>query len=261
MEALVQITRCRHLWPEKKGFIIDRPHGLREHTFLHFLNEVDLLVNGQMIQAPAGSLIFYHSETPQWFQSNVPLMHNWMHLTGNLRSSLEQVGLQANVLYLPQNSQFITDLLREIEGEILSRRPFHEALLELKYMELLAKIARACSGSSSPTPPSTIKESQFQELRQQMFTNPEHNWTVSELASIVHLSPSRFYDVYRAIFQISPTADLIQARIDRSKRYLIDTSVPIHEIAEATGYSNVTHFCRQFKQLTGITPTQYREQG
>ena len=255
----IVIPQCRHAWPERNGFVINRPHGLLQYTFLHFLNEVEILLQDQIITAPAGSLVFYDIDTPQWFYSRTPLVHNWMHMTGSVPVALQKNGLQTNTLYLPQNGQFITEISREIEGEVLSRRPFSQEIIAIKFQELLVKIARACSGSAPLSVPPAIKEDLFLGIRKQMFSNLERNWIVAELAALAHLSPSRFYDVYRAIFHISPTADLIHARVDRAKRYLSDTDAPIHDLAEQLGYGNVTHFCRQFKQLTGCTPSQYRD--
>ena len=52
--------------------------------------------------------------------------------------------------------------------------------------------------------------------------------------------------------------DLIRARIDTAKNRLTDTDLPVQTVAAELGYRNVTHFCRQFKQLTGLPPTEFR---
>jgi YesN/AraC family two-component response regulator len=35
------------------------------------------------------------------------------------------------------------------------------------------------------------------------------------------------------------------------------TNMKIYEISEAVGYSNVEHFTRVFKKITGTTPSTY----
>jgi AraC-like DNA-binding protein len=80
------------------------------------------------------------------------------------------------------------------------------------------------------------------------------------MAQQVSLSPSRFHAVYKAMFDISPMADVINAKIDRAKTLLImDEKIGILEISERLGYSNQYHFIRQFKAATGMTPGQYRK--
>ena len=79
------------------------------------------------------------------------------------------------------------------------------------------------------------------------------------MAQRVHLSPSRVYPIYKKLFGISPNADLINARINSAKNRLINSGDKIEDIAESLGYRNITHFIRQFKENTGMSPGQYRK--
>ena len=47
-------------------------------------------------------------------------------------------------------------------------------------------------------------------------------------------------------------------RIARAKELLENSQMRIHEIAEATGFSDVAHFSRSFKRIAGCTPGEYR---
>ena len=52
---------------------------------------------------------------------------------------------------------------------------------------------------------------------------------------------------------------LARIRIDNACRLLIDTGWPVSRIAWESGYANLSHFNRQFKQMTGQTPLEYRQ--
>lgn len=78
------------------------------------------------------------------------------------------------------------------------------------------------------------------------------------MAARIPLSESRFYTVYKSFYGTSPMEDLIRARIDSAKNALLFTDRTISSIAESLGYNNLTHFIRQFRSFTGMSPSGYR---
>ena len=259
MEESVIVTRARHAWPEAKGFVIHRPKGIQEYTFLRFHGSVRLLVNGQIVTTSPGACIFYGVNTPQWFESPEPLVHDWMHMTGPVEESLRAVGLELNTLYLPVNGQFVTAILREMEFEILANPDKNTELTQLKYRELLIKLSRAVSGEYGDGQLKPSVKNHLRQVRSRIFTKLGHDWTVKEMAELAYVSPSRFHTVYRAAFGISPMDDLIHARVDTAKNRLCNSNESVSRLASDLGYKNVTHFCRQFKKITGMTPVEFRK--
>ncbi|MBQ8536159.1 MAG: response regulator [Clostridia bacterium] len=51
---------------------------------------------------------------------------------------------------------------------------------------------------------------------------------------------------------------LSNIRIDKAKQLLADPSMRVHEVAEQVGFSDVAHFSKTFKRITGKTPGEYR---
>lgn len=74
------------------------------------------------------------------------------------------------------------------------------------------------------------------------------------------MSRSSFQHLYKELFGISAITDVILSRIDHAKYLLSTTDIPIKKISEMCGYNNDIHFMRQFKKVTEITPTKYREE-
>lgn len=50
-------------------------------------------------------------------------------------------------------------------------------------------------------------------------------------------------------------------RVDKAKGLLRGTALRVHEIAERCGYSDLGHFSKSFKKITGMTPGEYRDAG
>ena len=52
---------------------------------------------------------------------------------------------------------------------------------------------------------------------------------------------------------------LNQVRIEKARELLLKTNLKINEITEKVGYLNQSHFFRNFKKLTGVSPAEYKE--
>lgn len=51
---------------------------------------------------------------------------------------------------------------------------------------------------------------------------------------------------------------LTNKRIERAKELLESTSMKIDRISALVGYTDANYFCRVFKRLVGVSPSQYR---
>lgn len=84
------------------------------------------------------------------------------------------------------------------------------------------------------------------------------NISVDEIAAALGISRKHLYSVFNDILKISPKQYLIYYRIEKACVRLKSTSLSVQEIAESVGYSNQFYFAKEFKRLTGMTPTTYR---
>lgn len=257
--TVVEITSVRHSYPEKAGFKIERRKGHKDYTFLHFLNKVKINIGGKVREIPAGSVIIYNIGTPQYFLSEEPLVHNWMHFKGNIIPFLRQFELELDRVYTPANTSFITPIIREIENEFLGKKENRNRLMDLKFEELLLKLSRA-SKNLNEEYIDKAAERRLRDLRGEIFENFSEKWTIESMAKKAGFSESRFYAVYKAVFGVSPINDLINVRLNKGKTYLTMTNKSIEEISELLGYDNTTHFIRQFKDRVGLSPTRFRKQ-
>ncbi len=73
------------------------------------------------------------------------------------------------------------------------------------------------------------------------------------------------YDTASRIFSANEGRTIekyfIAQKIELVKELMGYNRMSISEIADMTGYSSVSHLSRQFKEVTGMTPSQYLRQG
>lgn len=82
------------------------------------------------------------------------------------------------------------------------------------------------------------------------------NISLQDLAQVCHLSSFYLIRVFRQHFGVPPHVFQKQVRIRRAKEYLAQGHLPAF-VALETGFVDQSHFSRQFKQITGLTPGQY----
>lgn len=254
---MIELKQIRHAYPEKKMYI-DRKDGHPDYTFLHFYNSVRIWYEGKMIVTEPHAVILYRPGTMQHYESDTPIVHDWMHFHGDVEPLLDTVGWKPDLLYYPSSAGFITDLVKELEIESYNRYPKSDRLIELKLEELLIKIERAILGKKEEEFDVAVSE-KIRYLRGKMFAGLQEPWPVKRMAEEVGFSVSRFYAIYKAIYGIPPAADLIEARMNSAKNMLLFGNKRVEEIAALNGYENQTHFIRQFKEQTGCTPAVYRK--
>lgn len=83
--------------------------------------------------------------------------------------------------------------------------------------------------------------------------------TRQQLAADLKVNPDYLDRVLKADCNRTALGCLRAARIEESKKLLVQTSTPIYEIAALLLFSSSSHFSRIFKELTGYTPQDYRK--
>ena len=91
----------------------------------------------------------------------------------------------------------------------------------------------------------------------QFFRN---NVTVDDIASSLNISYRHLARLYKRARGMTFIERLTVIRLDHAKKALIDTNLPIRQIATEFGFSNEYYFATLFKKNTGISPSEYRRQ-
>lgn len=80
--------------------------------------------------------------------------------------------------------------------------------------------------------------------------------TLAELSTLTGVSPFYLSRVFRAAVGVPPYAYLALVRVRRAQE-LIARGFPLSLITHEAGFSDQSHFTRQFKRVVGIPPGQY----
>ena len=83
--------------------------------------------------------------------------------------------------------------------------------------------------------------------------------SLTELAEQFHYSKPHLCTLIKQNTGVSFTELLKQIRMTRAKDYLLNTELPVLDIAEIVGYNSADHFSRVFRSTFGSSPQEYRK--
>ena len=82
--------------------------------------------------------------------------------------------------------------------------------------------------------------------------------TLASLGRAAGASPSRFGHLFRSELGISPIRALRLMRLEEAALQLRHTRDPVERIAEAAGFTSISHLSREFRRHFGVSPRAYR---
>lgn len=81
--------------------------------------------------------------------------------------------------------------------------------------------------------------------------------SIPELAGMCHISPEYFRRIFQKIYGTSPVRYISDLRISHAKEMLRSQEYSISDAALLSGFSDASHFSREFKKATGLSPKDF----
>lgn len=134
-----------------------------------------------------------------------------------------------------------------------------EPLVHLKLKELVISVLTSGTNSELAAYFRRLGESDTPSVMEIMETNFRFNLSLEEFAKLCHRSLSTFKREFQAQFRESPGKWLLQRRLEHSAKLLLNSPMNVTEIAFESGFEDVSHFSRVFKERFGTPPLAYRQ--
>jgi transcriptional regulator GlxA family with amidase domain len=91
-----------------------------------------------------------------------------------------------------------------------------------------------------------------------MESNLEDVLGSKEIATLVGLSCRQLERLFKAHLSQTPMSFYLELRLQRATQLLMETSMPIIEIALACGFESTSHFSRKFREMRGVSAVALR---
>ncbi|UMB61707.1 AraC family transcriptional regulator [Lutibacter sp. A80] len=83
--------------------------------------------------------------------------------------------------------------------------------------------------------------------------------SLNDVAEVACMTTNSFCRFFKRMTNKSFTQFLNEVRIRNASRLLIQGDLPVSEVCYIVGYNSITNFNKQFKQIMGCTPNNYRK--
>ena len=87
----------------------------------------------------------------------------------------------------------------------------------------------------------------------------EQTVALPAVAEVVQMSYFHFSRAFKQSTGVSPNVYMTEQRIERAKKLLSETDLPLADIALRTGFASQSHFTTTFRKLVWTTPKAFRE--
>jgi len=248
---------CALLHQEKEpGFLFPgETHPVLELTYVDS-GSIHSVADGKDILLEQGDMVLYGKN--QW---------HTQHAERNMASRLVTVtfdaeGVELSTLYnrrlrAPQKAvAILQEMLREQER----MDQFSEDMLITLLQTLLLILLRDEENQQQTQEATQCLTSENQVIRQVQQYIAAHlmeKLSVPLVAEQAQVSPSYLTALFHRHLQISPGEYIRRMKLQKSKQLIREGTMNFTEIAKALEYSTIYHFSRQFKQMFGMTPSEY----
>ncbi|HSB11212.1 MAG TPA: AraC family transcriptional regulator [Blastocatellia bacterium] len=186
-------------------------------------------------------------------------------LVNELISEIGLIGTVAKIIFHASvvTDEAITQMARAIATEVSADELGRSAMLEAQVRQLVIHLLRSHltvrKSDQIELSRAGLVDRRLRRAIEFMHDNFGRELALEEIASAAYLSEYHFARLFKQITGVTPHVYLANVRLERARKLLAETELPISEIAGAVGYQSQSHFTKMFKSVTGVTPRAYRD--
>lgn len=229
-------------------------HAHQTQVFYHLAGEAVFEVPGRCLSVGRGNLFIVPPYRPFTYGSSHRLKYHWFALEGSWPRVLGEV--EVKYYAFDYDAELESRLVEMREILILRKAGFPLRAVGVFY-DLAARLEEI-SGSAA------IPESTYPEAVRNAIIFLRENYAepfnAAQTADAVGLSQSHLRALFEKWVGEPPKRFHTRCRIDQARRLLREQNLSVFEVAFHLGFTDVHHFSRVFKQITGVSPKRYAEQ-
>ena len=174
-------------------------------------------------------------------------------LNTHLLRRIQQDILQAVYVYLYEKNVLATELFSDEQAIILQQKSLSS------YVDMMQYLTHLISKSFEYVNNIANKQTIVECMKKFIQRNYHKPITRIEVAESVFLTPEYAAKVFKKEEGINVKSYINMYRIGKAKSMLLNKNNRISDIALDTGFDNIPYFTTKFKEIVGVSPSEYRK--
>jgi AraC-like DNA-binding protein len=229
----------RHAVQAGDVFVVqgDLAHGFEDTEAMHFYN---IMYDHSLLASAEGML------------RRIPGYHALFVLEPHYR---RRQGFTARLRLTEASLAKAISLCNHMRDEFTGNRIGREAAITAALLDLVTFVSREYGHVETPPAQQLLR---IGEVISHLQTHYDEPVTLADLADMACVSQNTLLRHFKAATGTSPIRYVLQIRIDRARELLERTDLDVTDIAFRVGFEDSNYFSRQFRRLTGHSPSDHR---
>ena len=97
------------------------------------------------------------------------------------------------------------------------------------------------------------------QVKQYVEKNYSKNLKLKDMGELLYMNPAYLGQLFKKETGVSFSHYVNNKRLQKARKLLVRTDLPIYRVAEQVGYQNVDYFICKFKESENCTPLEYKK--
>ncbi len=251
-----------HFSPHMTGLTTPNPHYKMSRPSIHPFFSIEYVYEGSGIikhgnkffEAKQHDAFILHANTAHDYHSDfkTPWKKIWFVATGSLIEGLLSIYQLEDTVIIPNynSSAYFEKIYNLIRDNPFVNRTKIALLIHNLFYDMSLCIKKNHDNAI---------DKEALDLKHFIDSNLYRKITRDELVAHSYSSPSTVTRVFKKNFNQTPFDYVLDKKIEITKKYLINTSYTIDDIATLLGFNNRSHLSSTFKKRTGVSPQTFKQ--
>lgn len=158
---------------------------------------------------------------------------------------------------------FGKDLAEKLHADFIELPELSDTEKHIKLLGILNKLSlsenKSILSSSDMRQSTTESSERIDTVLKYISDNYATNIGLDDIASVACMTTNSFCRFFKKTTNKSFTQFLNEIRIRNASRILVQENLPVSDVCYIVGFNSITNFNKQFKQIMGSTPKNFRE--